>query len=66
MLGPFQVAPSIATLVVPSDTSLSAPPMMPPMPTGPRASQISTASSSKTRCSPSSVTSCSPSFARRT
>ena len=32
MLVPFQVAASIATVRVSSDTSLAAPPMMPPMP----------------------------------
>ena len=32
MFGPFQVAASIATLVVASETSLAAPPMIPPMP----------------------------------
>ena len=44
----------------------AAPPMIPPMPVGPSASQTSTASASNTRSSPSSVTSRSPSRARRT
>ena len=55
MFGPFQVAASIATRVVASETSLAAPPMMPADAGGPSASQTSTASSSNTRCSPSSV-----------
>jgi hypothetical protein len=66
MLGPFQVAASIATRVVASETSLAAPPMTPPIPVGPAASHTTTTWASSARSSPSSVTIRSPSRARRT
>ena len=66
MLGPTQVAASISTRVVESDTSEISPPMIPAIPLGPSASQTSATSGSKARSTPSSVAIVSPSAARRT
>ncbi len=66
MLAPNQLAASISTRVVPSDTSERAPPITPAIEVGPSASAISTISESSVRVWPSSVVSCSPSAARRT
>ena len=53
MLGPFQVAASISTLVVASETSERAPPITPAIEVGPSSSQITTTSPSSRRSSPS-------------
>ena len=66
MFGPTQVAASISTRVVESDTSDTRPPMIPAMPLGPSASHTSAVSASKRRATPSSVSIVSPSRARRT
>ena len=66
MFGPTQVAASISTRVVFSDTSEIWPPMMPAIPDGPSASQTSATSESKRRSTSSSVAIVSPSCARRT
>ena len=66
MLGPFQVAASISTRVVPSLTSERAPPMIPAMLVGPSASSITQTSGSSVRSTSSSVVIFSPSSARRT
>ena len=66
MFGPTQVAASISTRVVESDTSEISPPMMPAMPLGPSASHTSAMSELKVRSTPSSVAIVSPSCARRT
>ena len=66
MLGPFQVAASISTLVVASETSERAPPITPAIEVGPSSSQITTTSPSSRRSSPSKVATGSPSSARRT
>ena len=66
MFGPTHVAASISTRVVESETSETRPPMMPPIPVGPSASQTKAASELKVRSTPSSVVIRSPSFARRT
>ena len=47
MFGPTQVAASISTRVVPSETSETCPPMIPAIPLGPSASQTSAISGSK-------------------
>ena len=66
MFGPTQVAASISTRVVLSDTSEIWPPMIPAIPLGPSPSQTSAASELKVRSTSSSVTIVSPSRARRT
>ena len=66
MFGPTQVAASISTRVVASETSETWPPMIPAMPLGPSASHTRAASESKRRSTPSSVTIVSPCRARRT
>ena len=62
MLGPFQVAASISTRVVPSLTSERAPPMIPAMLVGPSASSITQTSGSSVRSTSSSVVIFSPSL----
>ena len=66
MFGPTQVAASISTRVVLSETSETRPPMIPAMPVGPSASQTSATSEEKLRSTSSSVVILSPSCARRT
>ena len=66
MLGPFQVAASISTRVVPGRTSERSPPMMPAIEVGPLSSAMTTMSGSSTRSTSSSVVITSPSTARRT
>jgi hypothetical protein len=66
MFGPTQVAASISTRVVPSETSEIWPPMIPAMPLGPWASQTSATSELNVRSTSSSVTIFSPSRARLT
>ena len=66
MLVPFQLATSSRTLVVPSETSETWPPMIPAIPDGPLRSQTRTVSGSSRRSSPSSVVIVSPSSAVRT
>ena len=66
MFGPFQVAASISTRVVPSWTSERAPPITPAIEVGPSASSITTISASSLRATSSSVVIVSPSRARRT
>ncbi len=60
MLTPFQVATSSRTRVVASETSETAPPMIPAIPEGPSRSQTSTVSESKLRSTPSRVVIFSP------
>ncbi len=66
MFGPFQLATSISTRVVPSPTSERAPPITPAIEVGPSASSITSISPSRRRRCPSSVSTSSPSCARRT
>jgi hypothetical protein len=66
MLTLLKLAASSRTLVVLSDTSLSAPPMTPARATASDASAIASMSGSNRRCTPSSVVSGSPGRARRT
>ena len=66
MFGPFQVAASISTRVVPAWTSERAPPITPAIDVGPSASSITTMSASSVRSTSSSVVIVSPSRARRT
>ena len=66
MFGPTQVAASISTRVVPSETSEIWPPITPPMPDGPSASQTTAMLESSVRSTSSSVVIRSPSAARRT
>ena len=66
MLGPTQVAASISTRVVESETSEIWPPMIPAIPLGPSPSHTSAASELKVRSTSSSVAIVSPSRARRT
>ena len=66
MSGPFQLATSSSTRVVPAPTSERAPPISPAIEVGPSASSITTISPSSVRVCPSSVCTCSPSAARRT
>ena len=66
MFGPTQVAASIRTRVVCSDTSEIWPPMIPAIPLGPSASQTSATSDVKVRSTSSRVVIVSPSAARRT
>jgi len=66
MLVPTQVAASISTRVVASDTSETWPPMIPAIPDGPSASHTSAASLVNVRSTPSSVVMVSPSRALRT
>ena len=53
MFGPTQVAASIRTRVVLSDTSDTCPPITPAMPDGPSASHTSAVSGPKLRSTPS-------------
>jgi hypothetical protein len=66
MLGPTQVAASISTRVVFSDTSEIWPPMIPAIPLGPSASHTSAISGVNLRSTSSSVAIRSPSCAFRT
>ena len=66
MFGPTQVAASISTRVVSSDTSEICPPITPPMPDGPSASHTSVMLESRVRSTSSSVVIFSPSRARLT
>ena len=66
MFGPTQVAISIRTRVVLSETSEIWPPMIPAIPLGPSASQTIAMSGSSSRSTPSSVVIVSPGSARRT
>ena len=66
MFGPTQVAASIRTRVVESETSEISPPMMPAIPLDPSASQTSAMSELNVRSTPSSVVIVSPSPALRT
>ena len=66
MLGPTQVAASISTRVVLSDTSEIWPPITPAMPDGPSASHTSAISGSNSRSTSSRVTILSPASALRT
>ena len=66
MFGPTQVAASISTRVVDSETSETCPPMIPPIPVGPSASHTSAVVPSKVRSTSSSVVIVSPSRALRT
>ena len=66
MLGPIQVAASIRTRVVVSETSERWPPITPAIDVGPSASSITTISESSVRSTSSRVVTRSPSFARRT
>ena len=66
MFGPTQVAASISTRVVLSDTSEIWPPMTPAMPDGPSPSHTRAMPESKVRSTSSRVTIVSPSLARRT
>ena len=62
----LKLAHSNITSVVASVISLSSPPITPPMPVAPCASQINRSFGVNVRFTPSSVVSCSPSLARRT
>ncbi len=66
MFGPTQVAASISTRVVLSDTSEIWPPITPAMPEGPSPSQTSAICESNSRSASSSVTIFSPACALRT
>ncbi len=66
MFGPTQVAASISTREVSSETSEIWPPITPAIPLGPSASQTSAISVLKVRSTSSSVVIFSPALARRT
>ena len=66
MFGPTQVAASISTRVVSSDTSEIWPPITPAIPLGPSASHTRAMSEVNVRSTSSSVVIVSPSRARRT
>ena len=66
MLRKSKLADSSSTLVVPLDTSVSAPPMTPASATGPASSAMTSMSGVSLRSTPSSVLSISPARAGRT